>query len=215
MVRTVVFDYDGTIVKRSYTYEFFKKFNKSKICGGIINLAIKKYMEWEISLPLEQLAYPLLLYCLKGVAVDEIENYIEKTTTFYLIPGIKNIIKETKKRGIKVGIVSENIQFQPRKAAELLDLDFVVSNEVEVKDGIITGKIYRFSRKNIMIEKVCEQFSLNYGEIFYVGDDVILSRKIKCLLFNPKRRNDKKKVDNNRCFLIKDLYQFLSLIETK
>jgi len=211
-IKMVIFDYDGVIVDRNYTLKCFGKFSNSKIFRKITDLIVKSYVQEKLPTFLEPIVYLSLLYCLKGVKVDGIEKYVEKTTQAYLVPGVESVVKKLKEKGIKVGIISENIQFQPRYAAKLLGVDFVCSNEIEVKDGKITGKISKFSRKNRMIEEIKKHFSLTNKEIRYVGDDADLSGKVKCILFNPKRKKEEKKVDDENCFLIKDLYQLLSQI---
>lgn len=209
----VLFDYDGAIATRDYTYKCFKKFNQSKILGKLANKMVKAYTEGKILPFLEPLAYMLLLYSLKGVKESEIKNYVSKTTRENLIEGIEDLIKKLKEKGIRVGIVTENIQFQPRYAAQILGVDFICSNEVEIKEGELTGKIYRFARKKKMIEKIAEKYCVGYEKIVYVGDDVDPSGLVKCMLFKPKRKSCLKKVDNKNCFLIEDLYQLLPLIE--
>ncbi|MEM7814126.1 MAG: HAD-IB family phosphatase [Candidatus Aenigmatarchaeota archaeon] len=209
----VLFDYDGIIAKRDYTSKCYEKFNTSRLLRKITNLAVKAYTEGKLPPFLEPIAYLLLLYGLRGVRADEIENYVKRTTQFYLIPGVEDAIKKLKEREIKVGIVSENIQFQPRVAAGLLGVDVVCSNEIESKEGKLTGKISRFSRKKKMIEEIAEKFSLGYEKIIYVGDDADPYCLVKCVVFNPKRKSYLKRVDNKNCFLIKNYSQLLPLIE--
>jgi|GEM_PF-3349509 phosphoserine phosphatase len=211
-IKLVLFDYDGVIVKREYTPELFKRFNNLKFLGDIPNFLLKKYTEGKLTVFLEP-GYVLALYCLRGLNTDKLNDYISKTTQNYLIEGVQEIIKEIRNKGIKVGIVSENIQFQPRYAAKILGVDFVCSNEVETKEGKISGKISRFSRKRRMIEIIEEEFSLREDEILYVGDDVDAYNKVKNVIVNPKRKSDLKKVDNKNCFLIKSLKELLSLLD--
>jgi phosphoserine phosphatase len=211
--KLIFLDYDGTIAIREYTFELFKRFNNLKFLKGTANYFVKKYTEGRLPIFLEPFAYVLLLYCLRGSKVDEINDYISKTIQNYLVDGVQEIIKELKSRGMKVGIVSENIQFQPKYAAKILGVDLVCSNEVETKEGKLTGKISRFSRKKGMIKKIAEDFSLDMKEILYVGDDADPSDLVKIVMFDPKRKSYLKKVDNKNCFLIKSLKELPSLLD--
>jgi len=209
----VAFDCDGVIIRRDYTQKCFEKFNKSKILGKIAYVIVKILTEREIPPILKLLPYLLVLYCLKGTRIDEIENYFSRTIEFYLNPSISKTVKQLKKKGVKVGIISDGIQFFPKYISRIFNLDFVYSNEVEVKNDKLTGKIYKFSKKSEMIERIAEQFSVSYDKIVYVGDDLNLSGKVKCVLFNPKKKSDVRKVDNKNCFLVENLSQLLPLIE--
>jgi HAD superfamily phosphoserine phosphatase-like hydrolase len=211
--KLVLFDYDGTIARREYTYELFKRFNNLKFLRSVSNYLVKKYTEGKLPVFLEPFVYFLLLYCLRGSKIDNINDYISKTTQDYLVPYIQETIKELKSKGIKVGIVSENIQFQPRYATKMLACDLVCSNEVETREGKITGKISHFSRKKRAIKIIAEKFSLKEDEILYVGDDADACYEVKNVMFDPKRKSYLKKVDNKNCFLIKSLKELSSLLE--
>ncbi|MEM5773077.1 MAG: HAD-IB family phosphatase [Candidatus Aenigmatarchaeota archaeon] len=209
----VLFDYDGAIARREYTFKCFEKFNQSKILRNLANKMVKAYTEGKILPFLEPFAYMLLLHSLKGAREDLIKDYVSRTTQENLVYGIEDVIKKLKEKGVRVGIVTENIQIQPRYAAQILSVDVVCSNEVEIKEGKLMGKISRFSRKKKMIEKISEKLSISYDEIIYVGDDADPCGLVKCIVFDPKRKSYLKKVDNKDCFLIKNYSQLLPLIE--
>lgn len=209
----VVLDCDGVVVKRDYAKKCFEKFSNSKIIGKIASGVLKAYVEGKIPLSFNSFLYVFLPYCLKKTSIVEIEDYISKTIQFYLNPKISYVIKELKERGIKVGMVSENIQFLPKYLGKILGVDFVYSNEIRVKNGKITGEPCGRLRKSEMIDRIAKHFSIPHNKILYVGDDLDLFGKVKCVLFDPRRKNDKKKIDNKNCFFIKDIAQLLSLIE--
>lgn len=209
----VIFDYDGGIVKREYTQKCFKRFINSRI-SGVANFFVKQYTEGKLPYFLEAFTYLPLLYCLKGAKVHEIEEYVSETTQHHLIPGVVELIEKIKKMDLKVGIVSENIQFQPRYAAKLLNVDIVYTNEAEIKNGKLTGKILHFSRKREMVREIIKRKNpLNVKKVIYVGDDVAPYGLAKCILHDPKRKWERKKVDNKNCFFIKNYTEILPLIE--
>lgn len=132
----------------------------------------KEYQKRKISGPwgLEELAK---LY--RGFPEDKLKqialNYCQK----YLINGVKEFIKELKKRDFLIGAVSANPQFVMDALAEILPLDFSEGTKLEFKDGITTGKIQRKVDRYIKAEILREKrgkYGLKKENIIVIGDSV-------------------------------------------
>jgi phosphoserine phosphatase len=147
---------------------------------------------------------------LKGTPVEEVESFVSSTANHYLVDGVE-VLEQIKRRGIKIGFISENIQFTSQYLAKKFDADVVCSNEVEVKNNIITGKIKKFSPgKKEMINAIASDLSLDLEEILYVGNEKRVSGFVDYVLLNPRRRDLRKL--NSRCMLINNLRELSSIL---
>jgi len=98
-------------------------------------------------------------------------NYCQK----YLICGVKEFIKELKKRDFLIGAISANPQFVMDVLTEILPLDFSEGTKLEFKDGIATGKIKRKIDRYIKAEILKEKrkkYGLKKENIIVIGDSV-------------------------------------------
>lgn len=104
---------------------------------------------------------------LKQIALD----YCQKN----LIKGVKELIKEYKKKGFLIGTVSANPQFMMDALREVLPLDFSEGTKLEFKNGIATGKIRRKIDRYIKTEILKEkrkEYGLRKENIIVIGDSV-------------------------------------------
>ncbi|HHF56509.1 MAG TPA: HAD family hydrolase [Thermoplasmatales archaeon] len=107
---------------------------------------------------------------------------------FRKIPLNKNaeyVVKELKKMGMKIAIVTDSYQIAALDLKERLGIDYVFSNELVVEDGHITGeitlnnkmltkkfeecKIHSICKKEVL-QKLCKQLGIETKEVIAVGD---------------------------------------------
>lgn len=74
----------------------------------------------------------------KGVSMPEL---LEIADDIPLVKGITEVISELKKKGYKIGLVSELFTCVASHVKNKLGIDFVLSNELLLQDGIITGEL--------------------------------------------------------------------------
>ena len=76
---------------------------------------------------------------LKGVSVASMERvYAER---LQLNPGAADLVAACKKAGMKVLLVSGGFTFFADRVAERLGIDYTKSNQLEVVDGVLTGRL--------------------------------------------------------------------------
>lgn len=68
-------------------------------------------------------------------------DLLEIADSMSLRPGIRRVIQELKKRGYTVGLVSEIFSFVANHLKNTLGIDFVVSNQLLLHNGIVTGEL--------------------------------------------------------------------------
>lgn len=110
---------------------------------------------------------------------------------FRKIPLNKNaeyVVKELKKMGTKIAIVTDSYQIAALDLKERLGIDYVFSNELVVEDGHITGeimlnnkmltkkfeecKIHSICKKEVL-QKLCKQLGIETKEVIAVGDSSV------------------------------------------
>lgn len=74
----------------------------------------------------------------KGVSLPEL---LEIADNMSLVSGIQDVIAELKKRGYTVGLVSEIFSCVANHIKNTLGIDFVVSNQLVMEEGIVTGEL--------------------------------------------------------------------------
>ncbi len=106
---------------------------------------------------------------LEGIKVAEVQSAVAS------IPLMKNCeftISELRKRGFKIGIITDSYTIAADFVAKRLSLDFYAANRLELKDGIITGdikmplgweKIDCFCRISVCKRYHLEEFAEKYG----------------------------------------------------
>ncbi|MBP2622517.1 phosphoserine phosphatase SerB [Streptococcus oricebi] len=92
----------------------------------------------------------------------------------HLTPGAREMIAELKERGFKIGLVSGGFHETVDRLAEELNLDYVKANRLEVKEGLLTGRllgdIVTKEVKKAMLEKWAQENELDLSQTVAVGD---------------------------------------------
>ena len=84
---------------------------------------------------------------LKGVSVQDMERvYVER---LQLNPGAADLVAACKKAGMKILLVSGGFTFFANRVAERLGIDYAKSNELEIRNGVLTGGLVNQSWGNI------------------------------------------------------------------
>jgi phosphoserine phosphatase len=96
---------------------------------------------------------------LKGLSL---ETAIDTVNQIHLMPGAAELILYVKSRGYKTAMISSGFTFSADEVGTALDNDFVVSNELLVEDGCLTGKVVGpFTRSDSKKEVFEELIRLN------------------------------------------------------
>ena len=129
--RLVFFDMDSTLVDMEIINEMAQRAGVLKEVSRITEKAMRGDIDFE-----ESLTQRVAL--LKGLRVEELEKIRDDMK---LSEGAKDLVDTLKRLGFKLGLVSGGFNYFSDFLREKLGLDFSYSNQLEIKSGVLTGKV--------------------------------------------------------------------------
>ncbi|MEM3507590.1 MAG: HAD family phosphatase [Candidatus Bathyarchaeia archaeon] len=165
-IKLIIFDLDGTLTNIESIWEHFHK------CIGTWNLGkqnaekyFKNEIDYETWAKLDSMAWA-------GIELKKLLSIIDKVS---YVKGAKETFKELKKNGFLIGIVSAGISLMAEKAKMDLGADFAIANELEVKNGKLTGEIkvkVDLNSKHSVIREAAWMLGISMNECAVVGDNL-------------------------------------------
>ena len=93
---------------------------------------------------------------------------------FPLADGAERLIRTLKLLGYKTAILSGGFMFFAQALQERLGIDYVHSNELEIVDGVVTGRvippIINGDRKAALLGEIAEREGISLEQVVAVGD---------------------------------------------
>ncbi len=129
--RLVFFDMDSTLVDMEIIDEMAKRAGVFKEVSRITEKAMRGDIDFE-----ESLTQRVAL--LKGLKVEELEKI---RGDMKLSEGAEDLVDTLKRLGFKLGLVSGGFDYFSDFLREKLGLDFSYANQLEIKNGALTGKV--------------------------------------------------------------------------
>jgi phosphoserine phosphatase len=181
-IRLVIFDLDGTLTPVDslwrYLHDAFGTWDRGKIAASKYRRGEISYKEWAET----DAAY------WAGASVSDVMNILEQ------IPyqkGAREVFEELKRRQVKLAIVSAGLSVLTDRVATELGADVAFSNQLETRDGRLTGGItvkVAVNNKKEIIEQIATQFNIPLKEVALVGDRAFDLSHTDCLriAFKPK-----------------------------
>lgn len=170
MLKTILFDFDGTIVRsrdimiRVYN-EVAEKHNFKKMEPG----EISKLSEMPILERCKYLSVPIPgipLYVIEGM-----KKYKKYISEIELVDGIKDVLYKLKEGGFKLSVLSSN----SKDTIETI----LKEKDINVFENIYSSK--NIFGKHLKIKAFMKKFGYKNEEIIYIGDevrDIIACKKI-------------------------------------
>lgn len=169
MIRAVLFDLDGTLVR----YEgvaFESSWGALGVAAGVAEkwdaLLARYHGRWD--------EYPHWVRenaaILRGIPVRRVASALFPPP---YAPGAREAVAELREAGYVLGIVSSGVSLVAERVREELGLAFAVANELLVADGLFTGEaVVRvgLGDKLGVVEREAGRRGLSLGEIAFVGD---------------------------------------------
>ncbi|OQY13218.1 MAG: phosphoserine phosphatase SerB [Desulfobacteraceae bacterium 4572_187] len=182
--RVIVFDCDSTIIQQEVIDELAKTAGVDQVVREITNKAMNGAMDFQESLKER-------VKLLRGLPVEKLELLIN---TIKLTPGAEELISTLRFMGYKIAVISGGFSFFTDYLKNLLNLDYVFANELEIENGVVTGKIkgeiIDAKKKGELIEQIADIEGINADQIVAVGDGsndrFMLSNAGLAIGFNPK-----------------------------
>ena len=182
--KMIVFDMDSTLIDAETIDEFARaagvvskveEITKRAMCGDLdFGQALGERVSLLEGLPLE-------------TALDAV-NQIN------LMPGAAELILYVKNRGYATALVSGGFSISAKMVGMALGIDFVVSNELLVEDGCLTGKVIgpitQSDSKKDVFEKLIRLNRVRPERCVVVGDGAndacVFEKAGFAIAFNPK-----------------------------
>jgi len=168
--KMIIFDMDNTILQGRYIYEAAEKFQFQQELIDILSNNENSF-----------LITKLIARLLKGL------NYAQLLTVVDGIPLVDDtidVVKDLKKRGYIVGIVSDSYKFAVDHIMQKINADFTIANELEFSNSIATGEVkvlsyfaktknslcsHNFCKSNVMLY-LSNKYKIPLKNMIAVGD---------------------------------------------
>ena len=151
--RLVFFDMDSTLIDMEIIDEMAQKANVFKEVARITEKVRRGDLDFEEAL-LQRVAL------LKGLKVKELEKIRDEMK---LSEGAEELVETLKRLGYKLGIVSGGFNYFVDFLKDKLGLNFAFSNQLEIKNGALTGKVLGKIVDNTYKAKIVNQVSSEEG----------------------------------------------------
>lgn len=173
--KLAIFDMDGTLLKGRTIFIFAEKKGFKDKLLRLIHKSDKEF--YERSIEIAKLS--------KGLKCEEL---LEIFRNIPLQENVETVIRELKKRSIKIAIATDSYQFVADDLKDRLGIDYAFGNNLIIENGVVTGevkihnkdltenffgdKIYSIC-KSCVLEQLCEELSITEEETIVVGDGEI------------------------------------------
>jgi len=151
--RLVFFDMDSTLVDMEIIDEMAQRAGVFREVSRITEKAMRGDIDFE-----ESLTQRVAL--LKGLRVEELEKIREDIK---LSEGAEDLVETLKRLGFKLGLVSGGFDYFSDFLKEKLGLDFSYANQLEIKNGALTGKVLGKIVDNTYKAKIVNMVSSEQG----------------------------------------------------
>jgi phosphoserine phosphatase len=162
--RLVVMDVDSTLIENEVINLLADEAGVGEKVAAITSKAMRGEIDFEGSLR-ERVA---LLRGLDEESVNRVHSKISVT------PGARTFIRTLKRMGMKTAIVSAGFTRFANALAADLDIDYSLSNTLEVKDGVLTGglagELVDGPRKATFLREVAATEGISPSQVVAVGD---------------------------------------------
>lgn len=205
--RVVVFDCDSTIIQAEVIDEL------AKIAG--VDREVRQMTREAMSGTLDfNEAIRRRVKLLRGLPVDKLELLARSIS---LTPGTEELISALRTMGYKIAVISGGFSFFTNYLKARLNLDYVFANELEIRDGIVTGNIsggiIDAEKKGEILMEIARREGVSPDQVVAVGDGAndrfMLQNAGLAIAFNPK---EVLKQYSNGMITTKSLYGLLHML---
>lgn len=162
--RLIVFDMDSTLIQSEVIVEIAKKHG----VGEKVHEITERAMEGELNFDESLLERVRLLEGFKVNQLDEIAQNIKLTE------GVEEFVSVVKSLGYKLAIISGGFTYFADHFKQKLGLDYAFANELDIKDGMLTGHIngtiVNADQKAILVDLLAQQEGIKREQVVAIGD---------------------------------------------
>jgi len=162
--RLIVFDMDSTLIQVEVIDELAKAAGVGDEVGAITEAAMRGEIDFKES-------FRRRMGLLKGLDQSVLE---EIARTLPITEGAERLISNLKKLGFRVGILSGGFTYFANHLKQKLGVDCVSANELELKDGKLTGEvqgeIVDGAKKAELLTDMAAEMGITLEQVIAVGD---------------------------------------------
>lgn len=162
--RLFAFDMDSTLIQGEVIDELAKLKGVGDEVAAITAAAMRGELDFKQS-------FTRRLALLQGLPERELGNLLD---TIPLAEGAERLISTLNSLGYKTAILSGGFTFFGKHLQERLGIDYVFANELEIKDGVVTGKvcseIIDGKKKAALLREIAEKESISLDQVVAIGD---------------------------------------------
>lgn len=162
--RLVAFDMDSTLIQAEVIDELAKEAGVGNEVAAITESAMRGELDFKQSLRKR-------LSLLEGLDDSVLQTVADRLP---LTEGAEKLIATLKNLGYKIAILSGGFTYFGHILQEKLGVDYVYANELEIKDGKLTGNavgdIVDAEKKAELLQKIADKESIALQQVIAVGD---------------------------------------------
>jgi len=162
--RLVAFDMDSTLIQMEVIDELAKRAGVGAQVSAITERAMRGELDFKQS-------FTERVGLLKGLPESVLAEVAE---TLQLTEGAEKLVSTVKKLGYKTAILSGGFQYFGRRLQDKLGIDYVYANELEIVDGVVTGRvkgeIVDGAKKAELLTMLANREGISLEQAIAVGD---------------------------------------------
>ena len=162
--RLVVFDMDSTLIEAEVIDELAKVAGVGDKVSAITESAMRGEIDFNESFE-KRVA---LLKCLDDSALEQVAAQLKLTE------GAETLMITLKRLGYKTAILSGGFKYFGNKLREKLGFDYVYANELDIENGVVTGKVVGQvvdgNRKAELLKDIARRENIALEQVIAVGD---------------------------------------------
>ena len=162
--RLVCFDMDSTLIQTECIVELAKRHGVGEKVHKITEAAMHGELDFDQS-------FKKRIALLKGLDESVLQSVAEDLP---ITEGAERLITTLKDLGYKVAVLSGGFMYFGRYLQKKLGIDYIYANDLEIKDGKLTGKhigeIVNGEKKAQLMKLLAQMEGINMEQVIAVGD---------------------------------------------
>lgn len=162
--RLVCFDMDSTLIETEVIDELAKAAGAGEQVAEITERAMRGELDFKES-------FTKRVSLLKGLDESVLADIADSLP---LSEGAESLVSALRALGYKTAILSGGFNYFGQHLKEKLGIDYVYANDLEIKDGKVTGEVVGQvvdgQRKAELLQEIAAQENLNLQQVIAVGD---------------------------------------------
>jgi phosphoserine phosphatase len=162
--RLIAFDMDSTLIRAEVIDELARRAGVGQKVEAITEAAMRGEIDFRTS-------FRQRVALLRGMPASALQDVIDSVP---LMDGAERLISTLRRLGYRTAILSGGFTFVGRVLQERLGIDYLHANELDVRDGVVTGEVREpivdGARKAELLTRIARDEGLDMQQVVAVGD---------------------------------------------